>query len=166
MSVGKSNIEVVEADLSLPSHARAVVEMVDAYSRDIMGNQEPLPDYVRERLVPSLRGQPQALVLLAFDGERPVGIAIAFGGFSTFAARPLLNLHDLAVVAEYRKRGIGRQLLEAVEHHARARGCCKVTLEVLEANPARRLYAAMGYATPAYDNEAGRALFLAKPLSD
>lgn len=166
MSVGESNIEVVEADLNRPSHARAVVEMIDAYSRDIMGNQEPLPVDVRERLVPELSAQPRALVLLAFDGKRPVGIAIAFGGFSTFAARPLLNLHDLAVVAEYRKRGIGRRLLEAVEHHARARGCCKVTLEVLERNPAQRLYAAMGYATPAYDNEAGRALFLAKPLSD
>ena len=41
-------------------------------------------------------------------------------------------------------------LLAAVEEKARALGCTKVTLEVLEANPARKLYEAMGYASPVY----------------
>jgi len=164
MSQRAPTIEIVETDLSRPEHQRAVVEMLDAYSRDVMGNRRPLADDVRERLVPALRGQPQTLILLAYDGERPVGIAVCFGGFSTFAAQPLLNLHDLAVIAEYRGRGIGRRLLEAVEQHARATRCCKVTLEVLEANPARRLYESMGYSAPAYDNDAGQALFLAKRL--
>lgn len=164
MSGRESIIEIVEADLALAEHQRAVVELLDAYSRDVMGNRRPLADDVRERLVPALRDQPQTLILLAYDGERHVGIAVCFGGFSTFAARPLLNVHDLAVIAEYRGRRIGRRLLEAVEQHARATGCCKVTLEVLEGNPARRLYDSMGYSAPTYDNDAGRALFLAKRL--
>ncbi|MGD9633380.1 MAG: GNAT family N-acetyltransferase, partial [Pirellulales bacterium] len=105
-----------------------------------------------------------AVVLLAYDGERPVGIATCFEGLSTFVARRLLNLHDLAVIPEYRGRGVGRQLLAAVEEQARTLGCCKVTLEVLENNPALRVYEAAGYSAPDYGNGAGRSLFLAKPL--
>lgn len=157
-------IEIVAADLARPEHQRAVVEMVDAYCRDPMANGRPLDGRVREQLIPALREQPLALTLLAFDGERPIGIACCFRGFSTFAARPVMNLHDLMVVAEFRGRGVGRQLLQAVEKHARDLGCCKVTLEVLEHNPARSLYESMGFAPPHYDNDVGQALFLTKDL--
>ncbi len=142
-------IEIVEADLALADHQRAVVEMEDAYALDEFGNGRPLEDEVRERLVPALRELPTTVILLAYDGPRPVGIATCFRGFSTFAARPLLNLHDLAVIPAYRGRGVGRLLLSAVETKARALGCVKVTLEVLEGNAAaRRLYEAMGFASP------------------
>ena len=128
------------------------------------GGGQPLGEDVRTRLIPALREHPTTVILLAFDGTRPVGIATCFRGFSTFAARPLLNLHDLAVIPEYRRRGVGRQLLAAVEDKARSLGCTKVTLEVLEANPARQLYAAMGYASPIYYKGSGPALYLTKSL--
>ena len=138
--------------------------MLDAYSRDPMGNGKPLPTDVLERLVPELRDHPTAVVLLAYNGERPVGIATCFQGMSTFVARRLLNLHDLAVIPDYRGQGVGRRLMAAVEEKARALGCCKVTLEVLEDNPARQIYEAAGYGTLNYGNGAGRSLFLAKQL--
>jgi ribosomal protein S18 acetylase RimI-like enzyme len=73
-------------------------------------------------------------------------LAVCFFGFSTFQARPLLNIHDLAVVPEYRGRGVGRALLEAAEARAAERGCCKLTLEVQDANPrARQLYERYGF---------------------
>src|SRR5262245_36641587 len=164
MSQLDSTVEIVEADLTLAEHQRAVCEMIDAYARDPMGGGQPLAADVCERLIPELREHPTTVILLAFDGTRPVGIAACFRGFSTFAARPLLNLHDLAVIPEYRRRGVGRQLLEAVEEKARALGCSKVTLEVLEANPARVLYEAMGYASPEYYKGSGPALFLTKSV--
>jgi GNAT superfamily N-acetyltransferase len=158
-------IEIVAADLALPEHQRAVADMTDAYARDAFGNGGPLDAEVRERLVPALRDHPTTVILLAYAGVRPVGIATCFRGFSTFAARPLLNLHDLSVIPEYRGQGIGRLLLAAVEAKARALGCAKVTLEVLEGNvSARRLYEAFGLASPDYENGAGQSLFLAKPL--
>jgi len=163
MSGTPSTIEIVEADLTLAEHQRAVVEMEAAYALDEFGNGRPLEDEVRERLVPALREHPTTVILLAYDGSRPVGIATCFRGFSTFTARPLLNLHDLAVIPAYRGRGVGRLLLSAVETKARALGCVKVTLEVLEGNAAaRRLYEAMGFASPDYENGAGQSLFLAK----
>ncbi|MGD9636003.1 MAG: hypothetical protein AB7U97_22170, partial [Pirellulales bacterium] len=97
---GVPNIIVVEADLDRPEHQQAIRDMLDAYSRDPMGNGRPLPPDVLERLVPELRNHPTAVVLLAYDGERPVGIATCFEGLSTFVARRLLNLHDLAVIPE------------------------------------------------------------------
>lgn len=71
---------------------------------------------------------------LAFAGGRPVGIATSFMGFSTLAARPLVNIHDLHVVTGQRRCGIGSALLEAVEERAGEIGCCKLTLEVQEKN--------------------------------
>ena len=165
MSGPHSTIAIVEADLTLPEHQRAVVEMTSAYSADRFGNGRPLGEEVSGRLVQGLREHPTTVILLAYDGGQPIGIATCFRGFSTFAARPLLNLHDLAVIPAYRGQGIGRLLLAAVESKARALGCVKVTLEVLAGNAtARRLYEAMGFASPHGENDAGQSLFLAKSL--
>lgn len=159
-----TDIEIVEADLDRADHQRAVVELTDAYARDPMGDGAPLPAEVRDRLVEGLRRHPTTIALLARVGGEPVGIATCFLGFSTFHARPLLNLHDLTVVPSHRGRGVGRRLLEAVEEKARALGCCKLTLEVAEKNDvARRVYERAGYARPVY-GEAGALLVYAKTL--
>ena len=158
-------LTIVEADLQRPDHQRAVLDLTDAYAADAMGNGRPLPDEVRAALIPGLQAQPTLVIFLAYDGGDPVGIATCFRGFSTFAARPLINIHDLAVLPSRRGRGIGRRLLAAVEQQARATGCCKVTLEVQEDNRrARRIYEAAGFAQTVYAEGAGGALFFSKRL--
>ena len=127
-------IEIVEADLDRDDHQRSVLNLIDAYARDPMGNGEPLPSRVKNELIPGLRNHPTTLIFLAWCDGRAVGIAVCFIGFSTFAARPLINIHDLAVLPEGRGNGVGRKLLAAVERKAREMNCCKVTLEVLENN--------------------------------
>ena len=161
-------LTVRRADLDSEADAVAIVAMLDAYARDPFGDGKPLAEDVRERLVPALREHPTTLVFLAFDEEgAPLGITTTFVGFSTFAARPLLNVHDIAVLPAARGKGVGRALLAAVEEHARAAGCCRLTLEVLEGNPrARGLYEAVGFAQAAgSDKDAGGALFYAKQLT-
>jgi ribosomal protein S18 acetylase RimI-like enzyme len=108
-----------------------------------------------------LAAQAGAQVWLARTGDgEPVGLAVCFTGFSTFAARPLLNLHDLAVAPSHRGKGVGRRLLAAVEDAARAAGCCKVTLEVRTDNlTAQKLYRALGYGDGAAPHH-----FWSKPL--
>lgn len=121
--------------------AAALVALLDEYARDPMGGGQPLPDRVRRDLPACLAACPQAFTLLAFQAGRPVGLVNAFETISTFRARPLINLHDVAVTAEARGQGIGRAMLEWIEAEARRRGCCKLTLEVLEGNGvARALY--------------------------
>jgi ribosomal protein S18 acetylase RimI-like enzyme len=158
-------ISIVEADLARTEHQQALLAMTDAYSRDPYGDGKPLDPGVRDRLIPGLRRHPTTLVMLAFDGPRAIGAATCFVGFSTFAARPLINIHDLVVVPDHRKRGVGRRLLEAVEAKARALGCCKLTLEVLDQNHvALGAYRAFGFERYSLQEGAGEAIFMAKPL--
>src|SRR5919108_5938955 len=139
-------IAIAEADLGNPQHQDAIVHLVDAYARDPMGGGKALPEEVRTALIPGLQRHPTTLVFLAWHSATPVGIAICFVGFSTFAARPLINIHDLAVIPAYRGQGVGRRLLERVEAKGRELGCCKLTLEVRDDNrPAQRLYEKVGF---------------------
>jgi ribosomal protein S18 acetylase RimI-like enzyme len=159
-------IEIREADFDDPGHCRGVLDVLDAYAAEPNGGGVPLSSEVRERLIPALREQPAALVLLAFVEGAPVGIASCFFGFSTFYARPLLNVHDLAVLPAHRGRGVGRALLTAVEARAIARGCCKLTLEVREDNHrARALYHARGFRDFELAGKTYPTLFLSKALT-
>ncbi|HLF11670.1 MAG TPA: GNAT family N-acetyltransferase [Gammaproteobacteria bacterium] len=140
------NLRVSEADLSNPRDAKGLLEVLDSYAADPVGGGESLPEDVQSRLPSMLRELPSALVLLAFYDDQSVGVAVCFFGLSTFRAQPLLNIHDLAVLPQYRGRGIGRALLDAAEDHARRRGCCKLTLEVQDDNTrARTLYQRFGF---------------------
>ena len=65
---------------------------------------------------------PVAEVVLAFDGDTPAGYALWFRTYSTFLARPGLYLEDLFVYPEFRKRGLGRQLLAHLARIAVERG--------------------------------------------
>jgi ribosomal protein S18 acetylase RimI-like enzyme len=139
-------VEIRDADLDDPREARAVVELIDGYAREESRDGRALPDEVRQSLVAGLAAHPTACVILAWRGGDPVGIAVCFRGFSTWNARPLLNLHDLAVRAADRRLGVGRRLLRAVEERARTLGCCKLTLEVRGDNRvAQGLYRSFGF---------------------
>jgi ribosomal protein S18 acetylase RimI-like enzyme len=141
-----NEITIVEADFGDPGHAEAVVEILDVYAQEPVEGGRPLPADVKARLPQGLAEHPTAFALLAFDAEAAVGVAVCIGGFSTFAGRPLINVHDLAVMPTHRGRGIGSRLLDAVTERARQTGCCKVTLEVRASNRhARRLYERLGF---------------------
>ena len=105
----------------------------------------------------------QAFSVLAFADEKPVGLVNCFEGFSTFACRPLINVHDVAVLPQFRGQGIARKMLGLVEAIALQRGACKLTLEVLQGNSgAIHLYETLGFAAYQLDPAMGQARFLQK----
>lgn len=158
--------QVRRADLGNARDASAILAVLDSYASDPRGGGVPLSAFVREKLISGLRNHPTTLVWLAFDGAEAVGICVAFTGFSTFHARPLLNIHDLAVLPGRRGGGVGRALLTAAEQHAREQGHCKLTLEVQEDNaPALQLYERFGFRNVVYGNS-GPTRFLSKPLAE
>lgn len=139
------SIEIIEANFHNPDHASAITTLTDAYASDPMGMSEHLSAKVKQTLIDELKNMPTALVFLVFSEDEPVGIANCFLGFSTFQAKKLINIHDLAVLPAYRGQGIGDKLLAAVQKKAKELKCCKLTLEVRDDNPARRLYERFGF---------------------
>ena len=99
-----------------------------------------------EQLVDFLFGpRPAAEVLLAFQGESPIGFALFFHNFSTWLGRPGLYLEDLFVKPEKRGKGHGRALLVELAKMARDRGCGRMEWAVLDWNePAINFYRALG----------------------
>ena len=170
MTSTQSGLRIVRADYDDPVHARALVAVLDAYACDPMGGGEPLSDYARSHVVAQLAARPSAVSVLAFvdapgQASVPVGLVNCMEGFSTFACRPLLNIHDVVVLSNWRGRGIGRQLFAAIEAQARDRDCCKLTLEVLEGNiPAQKLYRRLGFDNYQLDPAMGQAQFMQKWL--
>ncbi len=139
-------VTVLRANLDDPLHAEAIVDCLDAYARDPMGGEQPLSAQVRAGLVDGLKATPSSMVWLAQDGDAFVGLVVAFAGFSTFAAKPRWNVHDVGVKPEARGRGVGRAMLEMVIAEATQAGAVAVSLEVRHDNaPARHLYASLGF---------------------
>lgn len=165
MQAVAESITIVRADYANAAHAQAIIALMDEYARGASGGGEELPGEVKARLVPALARYASASSLLAYCGDAAVGLLNAFETLSTFRARPLLNIHDVIVAEPWRGRGIARLLFQSIEQHALARGCCKLTLEVLEGNrSAQKLYRDLGFAEYSLKEEFGQALFWQKLL--
>lgn len=157
---------VVEiADLSSRTEAAAMISLLDAYARDIKGAGEPLSNYTRDHLAEELQKRVGCCVFIARVNGTPAGLSICFESFSTFACRPVLNIHDFLVAPEFRGQGISKLILAVIQSEAVSRGCCKLTLEVLEHNTiAVNLYKKFGFQAYELDPQLGRALFYEKPI--
>ena len=79
------------------------------------------------------------LAVARFGDGRSVGFAL----YRTIGDEAELLL--LAVSPEFRRRGIGRMLLDQFIDHARDRGVSRVHLEVREGNPAVMMYRSAGF---------------------
>lgn len=158
-------LRICRADYRNPVHADALVRLLDAYAQDPAGGGQALGEFAKAHLAQALAARPQAFSVLAFEGEEAVGLVNCIEGFSTFACRPLVNIHDVAVLATHRGRRVAERMLALVDEIARARGACKLTLEVLAGNAsAVRLYERVGFAGYQLDPAMGRAQFLQKWL--
>lgn len=89
--------------------------------------------------------KPSAEVLIAREGEEPVGFAVYFHNFSTWLGQPGLYLEDLFVKPEMRGKGYGRALLRRLAMIAHERGCGRMEWAVLDWNdPAIQFYRKLG----------------------
>jgi len=158
-------IDVRLVDYRDAAQAAALVELLDAYASDPAGGGTPLDPAVRRGLPAALAARPQAFSVLAYDGENAVGLVNCIEGFSTFACRPLVNVHDVVVLSGHRGHRVAQQMFAMVGQEARRRGACKLTLEVLSGNaPALRAYEREGFEGYQLDPAFGHAVFLQKKL--
>lgn len=159
-------ITIQLVDFDDPQQTADFLFLLDHYMRGPTGSGEPMSEALRARLPNALRGRPTVLCHLAYAERQPVGLINCVEGFSTFAGQPLLNIHDIVVHETWRRRGVARRLLAHAEDVARARGCCKLTLEVLEGNRgAYQAYLDFGFAPYRLDPAMGAALFMEKKFA-
>lgn len=159
------SVEVIIGDLADEKQATALKSLLAEYALDPMGGAAALAPELLDALPAKLSARPDYLFVLAVADGQYVGLINCFEGFSTFKGKPLINIHDVIVSRRWRGQGVARQMLDQVEKIARQRGCCKLTLEVLEGNKAaQRAYLNFGFEGYQLVPEMGRAMFWEKPL--
>ena len=160
-----NDVQAIIADLNNQQHATAYLELMSHYACDPMGGGEDLSDYAKTNLVKTLLTRNDVFIILVFVGDKPAALLTAIEGFSTFACKPLLNVHDVVVHKDFRGQGLTKILFENIEAVAKRRGCCKITLEVLSGNKiACKAYNRLGFSDYQLDPEFGSALFWTKTI--
>lgn len=158
---------ITEADLHNEAHANAYLALMSHYALDPMGGGEDLSDFAKENLINTLLKRSDVVIILIFNESKPAALLTAIEGFSTFACKPLFNIHDVVVMDQFRGLGLSKMLFTEIEKIAKKRNYCKITLEVLSGNPvAKKAYTKQGYADYQLDPSHGSALFWTKSLKE
>jgi len=156
-------IEVTKVNYNDNKQASELVYLLNAYASDPMGGGKPLEKYVTENLVSELSKLPHAFSVISYVNNQPAGLINCFEAFSTFSCKPLVNIHDVMVLKEFRGNGLSQKMLERIEEIASAKGCCKLTLEVLSENKiAKSSYEKYGFSSYELDPKQGSAQFWQK----
>jgi len=158
-------IDVFTLNYQDPQQTQDMLFLLDNYALDPMGGSTALSQSVKDNLVTELAKLPHAFSVICYVDDKPAGLINCFEAFSTFKCKPLINIHDVVVSVEYRGLGLSQKMMQHVEHIAIKKGCCKVTLEVLEGNQvAKNAYLKFGFTGYELDPKIGKALFWEKPL--
>ena len=158
-------MNIIKADLSDSTQAADFILLMSLYARDPMGGGADLSAQIKADLPAALAARDHCISFIAYVDDKPAGLLTAMEGFSTFACKPLLNIHDVIVNPGFRGRNIAGHLLETAQKEAIARGCVKLTLEVLQGNDAaRKVYRRYGFAPYVLDAQMGCAEFWQKQL--
>jgi len=88
-----------------------------------------------------LSGNPKYEAFVGKIGDTCVAYALYFFTYSSFLALPTLFLEDIFVLAECRRRGVGKKMFDHCKMIAKRRGCGRIEFSVLTWNkPAQRFY--------------------------
>lgn len=111
------------------------------------GERLPFDEVVLRRALEELWTEPlHGNAWLARAHEEAVGYGVLCCGFSLEYGGRDAFVDELYVRPEWRDRGIGNRLLDAMEAHCRASGVAALHLEVDHGNPdGKRLYSRRGF---------------------
>lgn len=141
-----SNKKLIQVDLKNPVHCEQVLHLLNDYMEDKMGSGKSMPAELGPKIISGLKMHSAYLGFFICVGNDFTALANCNLNYSTWQAKPLINIHDFIVSPKYRKQGIGEFLLTGIENYAKKRGYCKLNLEVRKDNiKAQNLYKKAGY---------------------
>ena len=111
------DIKVERVDYLNQEQGKEIGFLLNAYAGDLMGGGKPLADGVIENIATELSKIPHAFSVIAYMDGQPAGLVNCFEGFSTFSCKPLINIHDMIVLKEFRGHRLGKRMLEKVEEN-------------------------------------------------
>lgn len=127
-----------------PTDVPVIFELIQALaeyeklSHAVTGNTEALKEHL-------FGARPYAEAVVAEYAGQAVGFALFFPNYSTFLTKPGIYLEDLFVLPEFRRKGIGKAILQYLAQLAVERDCGRLEWSVLDWNqPAIAFYKRMG----------------------
>ena len=137
---------IQRVDLTDSTHTEQLIKLLDAYMNDPMGNNRPMGKSMAPKIISGLKSHPSFVGFFVIVGDEYAGLANCNVNFSTFQAKPLINVHDFIVAPEFRRMGAGQFLLQGIIDYAAEKDYCRVNLEVREDNlTAKALYRKLGF---------------------
>ncbi len=122
----------------------AVAPLFDAYRQFY---EQPADLALARHFIGSLLQTRQSVMLVASDNQQTLlGFCQLYPSFCSLEAAPIYTLYDLFVMAQARRRGAGKVLLQAAQRHAAENGRVRMDLTTARSNrAAQSLYASLGW---------------------
>lgn len=140
------NLSFEFCDFKNTEHRNALVELLNHYMVDPMGDFPPHEGENKDAIIHALDSHPTAEILFAKSEDKFIALTTVFSNLSTFYIKPYFYIHDVVVLNEHRGKGVGQALLSHLIHIAKERDYCKLTLEVRTDNPgAQKTYKNLGF---------------------
>ena len=139
-------MQLIKVDLNNEKHCSTVLQLLSDYMLDEMGIGEAMPSGLGPKIIEGLKKHSAYLGFLVQYDNHFVGMANCNLVFSTWKAKPLINIHDFVVSPRFRNQGVGLFLLNAISDYAKENGFCRINLEVRNDNyKAQNLYKKAGF---------------------
>lgn len=136
-----------------PSNAAHLPPLIDAHA-EFERLDGPTTEAKARLVRDGLAAHPKFLSYLAYEGEYPVGYAMAYLGYSSFQGQSLFFLEDMFLRDEVRGRGWGKALFRHLVGEAIRLDCCRMEWYVQPWNTFARTF---------YDRHGARPLDIWMP---
>jgi GNAT superfamily N-acetyltransferase len=140
------NKQFIKIDLENQEHCQNLLNLLNDYMLDEMGISQSMPKELAPKIINGLKQHPAYLGFFVYVDNEYAALANCNLNYSTWQAKPLINIHDFIVSPKFREQGVGGFLLAEISNYAKETGCCKVNLEVRNDNKkAQNLYQKHGF---------------------
>lgn len=139
-------MQFIKVDLQSDKHCEALLGLLNQYMLDDFGIKKAMPADLGPKIVDGLKKHTAYLGFFVQIDNEMAALANCNLVFSTWKAKPVINIHDFIVSEKFRRRGVGLFLLKGIENYALEMGYCRLNLEVRYDNvKAQELYKKAGF---------------------